>query len=64
MEALAGRDVGEGFHFGNVVIGICRSSRGGGLLFLNRIILEMRHKREKTGQKAHFAASDHFDDHE
>lgn len=48
MEALAGRDVGEGFHFGNIVIGICRSSRGGGLLFLNRIILEMRH--QKTGK--------------
>lgn len=47
MEALAGRDVGEGFHFGNVVIGICRSSRGGGLLFLNRIILEMRHLKTR-----------------
>jgi len=31
---------------------------------MGHIFLEMRHKRKKTGQKAHFAASDHFGDHE
>lgn len=36
----------------------------GGWYRLNHIILEIRHEIKKTGQKEHFAASDHFSDHE
>ncbi len=42
--------------------GLCAGS--GGWCKFNHIILEIRHEIKKTGQKAHFAASDHFSDHE